>query len=92
MRLQAKGTPDPLHRADREATVERHTPRTPVRGIVRLALQRAGDDRFDALIVDCVRRTGARFIAQPLEPLIEKAATPLADRHGMHAQPLADAE
>jgi hypothetical protein len=90
MRLQPESAPDPLHRADREATVARHAARTPVRGIIRLALQRAGDHRFDAFIVDRARRTGARFVAQPLDPLLEKAAPPLADRHGMHAKLMAD--
>src|SRR3954451_22669225 len=90
MRLQAEGAPDPLHRADREATVARHAARAPVRRVLRLALQRAGDDRFDARIVDRAWRTGARFVAQSLDPLVKKAAAPLAERHGMHAKLAAD--
>src|SRR5438270_13702926 len=90
MRLQAEGAPDPLHRADREATVARHAARAPVRRVLRLALQRAGEDRFDARIVDRAWRTGARFVAQSLDPLVKKAAAPLADRHGMHAKLAAD--
>src|SRR3954451_19280925 len=90
MRLQAEGAPDTLHRADREATVARHAARAPVRRVLRLALQRAGDDRFDARIVDRAWRTGARFVAQSLDPLVKKAAAPLAERHGMHAKLAAD--
>src|SRR5438309_9071939 len=90
MRLQAEGAPDPLHRADREATVARHAARAPVRRVLRLALQRAGDDGFDARIIDCAWRTRAWFVAQSLDPLVKKAAAPLADRHGMPAKLLAD--
>src|ERR1700759_862401 len=90
MRLQAEGAPDPLHRADRQATVARHAARTPVCRIVRLALQRAGDHRFDALIAHRAWRPGARLVAQSLHPLVKKAAAPLANRHGMHTKLMAD--
>jgi hypothetical protein len=90
VRLQPKRPPDPLHRADRQAAVTCHVARTPVRRIVRLALQRAGDNGLDPRILNRPRRARARFVAQAINPLRQKPAPPLANRHGMHAKFLAD--
>ena len=68
----------------------RHATRTPDRRIVRLALQRASDYRFDALIIDRAWRTGTWFHRAFLDPLVKEAAAPLADRHGMHTKLMAD--
>src|SRR6185437_6983912 len=83
------GAPNPLHRADREATVARHAARTPVGRSLRLAFQRAGDHGLDALVFDRTRCAGAWFITQALDPLNQKPAAPLTDRYRMHAKLLA---
>ena len=60
-----------------------------MRRALRLALQRADDYRFDAFILDRAEFLAAERLST-LDPLGNKAATPLANRHRMHANLLAD--
>ena len=63
--LQAKSPPDALHAAHRNPAGLRHAAGTPVRGAVRLALQRGHHHGFDPGIVDFAGCAGARLIVQP---------------------------
>ena len=79
VRLQAEGAPDALHRRDRQPARLGHAARTPVRGVLGQALQRRDDHRLDARVVDRARRTRARLVAEPVQPMLDETPTPLAD-------------
>jgi len=51
-----------------------------MRGILRQTFQRPHNDRFDTGILDRSRRTGARLVMQTVHSLLDKPATPFADR------------
>ena len=71
---------------DRQPTFLRHAARAPVGRILWKAFQGFGDGGFDASIID--RPGGSRpwLIAQPLQAVLYKAPTPLADRHLDHTE------
>lgn len=43
------------------------------------AFQRLDDHRFDPSIIDCPRRSDARRIAKPVDPMLNKPPAPLAN-------------
>jgi hypothetical protein len=77
MRLQAERTPDARDRRLRQACVARHAAPAPVRRIGRHALQRLGDRRIDACVVDRARRPRPRRIQESIEPVLDKACSPV---------------
>lgn len=77
VRLRAERAPDARHRRLRQARIARHGARAPVGGTRWHALQRLGDHRVDECVVDAARRSGPWGIKQAIEPLLDKAASPL---------------
>lgn len=65
-----------------------HQPRAPVRRLLGPALKRHGEHVFDLGIGDLARLSRTRRIEQSVQPLIDKASPPLADRLQCHAQTL----
>src|SRR3712207_1756541 len=51
-----------------------------MRRVRRHALQGRGDHRLDARVVHRARRPRARLVAQPVQPPVQEAPPPLADR------------
>jgi hypothetical protein len=88
MRLQAKGPPDAQHGRLVQTAGLGHQPRAPVRGFLGSPLQRHRQHLFDLRIADPARLPRPRRIDQPVEPLLDEALPPLADRLQRHAQPL----
>ena len=80
MRLQAKGTPDPLHDRRRQSARFGHAARTPMGRVLGHAFQRLDDNRFNARIIDGSRRSGATRVAKSLEPMLKEPSAPLAHR------------
>jgi len=65
-----------------------HQTRAPVRRLTRPALQRRGDHLLHLRVGDLARLARARGIEQSVQPLLDKAAAPLAYRLYRHATTL----
>ena len=50
--------------------------RRPVRGALRLGLQRERDQGLDCVITNPARRPGAGPVNEPVEPMLQEALTP----------------
>ena len=83
--LQTIGAPDAMHRVLGEAGFGAHGAQRPLGLVFGLGLQRLVDHLGDLLVGDRSRRPGAWFIVQAVEPAIEEALAPLADRNPGHA-------
>ena len=59
-------------------------------GIPGLSFQRRCDHFLDRLVGDRAWRTWARFIGQPVKPLIDESLTPLTDHLWRNTQILGD--
>jgi hypothetical protein len=57
-----------------------------MRGVLGKALQGLHNHGFDAGIVDCARRPGARLVVQPVYSSFNKPPPPLAYRRPVQAQ------
>jgi site-specific DNA recombinase len=84
--LQAEGVPDPDDGALGQPHSLRHATGTPMGGGLGLLLQGRGDDLLDPRVGDLARGTGAGFVGQPFEAVVQEASPPLADGHGVDAE------
>jgi hypothetical protein len=80
--LEPEGPPDPVDRAPAQVHLFGHRSRRPVGGVFGLILQGLDDHRFDLVVADLPRRTGAGIVGQAIEAVLDEATTPLAD-HGL---------
>ena len=85
MRLQPECPPNPADHGVTHARRFRHRPRAPVRLAARRRLERLHDDGLDLLVGDRAWRADARFVIQPLEPVLDELAAPF--RHGRLRRP-----
>src|SRR5437588_946430 len=67
------------------SSAARQKPRAPMRGPARALIERGGDQLLDPRCMELARRAGPRFIEQPVESPLKKAAAPLAHRLAHHA-------
>ena len=58
--------------------------------VARLLFLRLDDHRFHLLVADRAGRTGMRLIAQPIQPTLGEASSPLAGRDRMATERCAD--
>lgn len=80
MRLETESAPDSRDRGLAQTGRFRQTARAPVRRVLRLRFQRAGDDILDLCVRDGARSAGAWFVEETVQPLPHKASPPLAHR------------
>ena len=85
MRLQTKGTPDAADGCLRHPGFAGHRARTPVRSALGLGLQGLGDHGVHPCIVNGARRPWPGSIQQAVEPMLDKACSPLGHRLLGHA-------
>ncbi len=84
--LQAERVPDAGDCHAAEPGGLGHPAHAPVRLPAGRRLQRPGHDAFDGVVRDRPRGSGPRLVVEPLQPVANKAAAPLADRLIAHAQ------
>ena len=80
MRLQTKGSPDPVDRLSGHTSLHRHRADAPVRGITRGGLQRLDNHFLDLIIADAPRCAAPRFVQQTSCAFGNEPGTPFAYR------------
>lgn len=87
-RLETERLPDPTHRRRRDPGLRGQVTRRPMCRVGRGFFQGSDHDRFDISIADRARRSGPRFVDQPIESGLEEPLTPLEHRCRVHPHPL----
>jgi hypothetical protein len=86
MRLQTEGAPDALHRRDRQPAGLDHAPGTPLRSVLRHALQRLHNYRFNVHILDRARCARSRPVTQSVQAMCDETSAPFADGRFIQSQ------